>query len=96
MSFGGGNLFSRIGWGRRTAEEPIVQEKRERPSAAIPANNQRIISFRIDADLDRKLSRELSIRSESRSDFIRSAIDRALQQDAKARLRAAHSAITWD
>jgi hypothetical protein len=96
MSFGGGNLFSRIGWSRRKAKEPVLQEKRVRPAVANPTNSQRVISFRIDADLDRKLARELSIRSETRSDFIRSAIERALQQDGQARLRAAHAAITWD
>jgi len=32
----------------------------------------------------------------SRSDFIRSAIERALKQDGEERLRIAHSAIRWN
>jgi hypothetical protein len=93
MAFGGGNLLGLFGRGKKKDSKQPVQEGRT--TVASPANGQRIISFRIDTELDRKLSRELSIRSETRSDFIRNAIMRALQQDAQARLRAAHSAITW-
>jgi hypothetical protein len=87
------NLFK---WGKaKTAKQSELNTKPEwQPNP--PRQSQRIISFRIDADLDRRLSRELSIRPETRSDFIRSAIERALQQDAQARLRAAHAAISWD
>ena len=94
MAFSGGNLFGLFRRPKRT-EESLVRG-RDRSLAANPPTSQRIISFRINADLDRKLSRALGIRSETRSDFIRNAIERALQQDAQARLRAAHAAISWD
>jgi len=38
----------------------------------------------------------LRVNQTTRSDFIRSAIERALKQDGEERLRAAHSAIRWD
>jgi hypothetical protein len=96
MSFGDGNLFGLFGWGKGKANKPSFQVGRGQSVAANPANSQRIISFRIDGESDHKLSRELSIRSETRSDFIRNAIERALQLDAQERLRRAHSAILWD
>jgi hypothetical protein len=96
MSIGGGNLFSLFGWSKTKPREQPVQEIAPEWRPDPPRQGQRIISFRIDADLDRKLSRELSIRSETRSDFIRNALERALQQDAQSRLRAAHAAISWD
>jgi hypothetical protein len=96
MSIGGGNLFSLFGWSKTKHHEQSVQDIAPEWQPEPPRRDQRIISFRIDGELDRKLSRELGVRSETRSDFIRNAIERALQQDAQARLRAAHAAITWD
>jgi hypothetical protein len=59
-------------------------------------NSKRIICFRIDDDLDRRISRALLGNASTRSDFIRSAIERALNQDAEERLRVAHSSIRWE
>jgi hypothetical protein len=93
MSMGGGNLFSLFGWSKtKPREQPthkIALEWQPEPAR----RDQRIISFRIDGELDRRISRELKIQSVSRSRFIRDALERALQQ---ARLRAAHAAISWD
>ena len=62
----------------------------------LPATNAgRIICFRVDDDLDRRIARELRLKSCSRSDFIRNAIERVLTQDGEERLRVAHSAIDW-
>jgi Arc/MetJ-type ribon-helix-helix transcriptional regulator len=46
--------------------------------------------------LDRRIARQLRLKSCSRSDFIRNAIERALTQDGEERLRVAHSTIKWD
>ena len=56
----------------------------------------RVICFRIDRDLDRKLAKVLATRGGSRSQFIRLAVELLLKAEADDRLRAAHSAITWD
>ena len=64
---------------------------------SLPATNAgRIICFRVDDDLDRRIARELRLKSCSRSDFIRNAIERVLTQDGEERLRVAHSAIKWE
>jgi hypothetical protein len=83
-------------WGKAKAAEQAVPDIKPEWRPDPPEQSQRIISFRIQADLDRRISRELKIRSVTRSDFIRDALERALQQDAQARLRAAHAAISWD
>ena len=63
---------------------------------SLPATNTgRIICFRVDDELDRRIARELRLKSCSRSDFIRNAIERVLTQDGEERLRVAHSAIDW-
>ena len=63
----------------------------------LPATNAgRIICFRVDDDLDRRIGRELRLKGCSRSEFIRNAIERVLTEDAEERLRVAHSAIKWD
>jgi hypothetical protein len=67
-------------------------QKRSRPAT----NAGRIICFRVDDDLDRRIARELRLKSCSRSDFIRNAIERVLTQDGEERLRVAQSALKWD
>ena len=96
MSIGGGNLFGLFGWSKIKPREQPAQEVAPEWQPEPPRRDQRIISFRIDDELDRKISRELKIRLVTRSEFIRDALERALQQDAQARLRAAHAAISWD
>ena len=96
MSMSGGNLFSLFGWSKSKPREQPVQEIAPEWQPEPPRRDQRVISFRIQAGLDRRISRELKLRSITRSDFIRDALERALQQDAQARLRAAHAAISWD
>lgn len=59
-------------------------------------SQQKIISFRIDGDLDRRISRALAQRKETRSDLIRRAVEMLLKLEAEERLRIAHSAIRWD
>ena len=59
-------------------------------------DGNRILCFRIDTELDRRLAKALAIRGVSRSLFIRLAIEQLLRAEADDRLRAAHSAITWD
>ena len=63
-------------WGKvKAAKESVPDIKPEwRPDP--PEQSQRIISFRIQADLDRRISRELKLRSITRSDFIRDALER--------------------
>ena len=94
MAFGDGKLFGLFGRSRQKDSKQPAQDGRATTTAK-PATGNRVITFRIDDDLDRRLSRELSVRTETRSRFIRNAIERALQQDAQERLRRAHSAITW-
>jgi hypothetical protein len=83
-------------WGKAKAAKQSVPDIKPEWRPDPPEQSQRIISFRIDGELDRRISRELKIRSVTRSEFIRDALERALQQDAQARLRAAHAAISWD
>jgi len=96
MSIGGGNLFNLFGWSKTKPREQPVKKIAPEWQPEPPRRDQRIISFRVDEELDRRISRELKIRSVTRSEFIRDALERALQQDAQARLRAAHAAISWD
>jgi hypothetical protein len=86
-----GGLF---GW--RKKSQPKSPERANQPRPAATTNTKRIVCFRIDDDLDRRLSRALRGKSCSRSDFIRTAIERVLKQDGEERLREAHSAIRWD
>jgi predicted transcriptional regulator len=58
-------------------------------------NTKRVICFRIDDDLDRRILRALRGIGSTRSAFIRNAIERALKQDAEERLRLAQSSIDW-
>ena len=60
------------------------------------ASQQRIISLRINGDLDRRISRTLAQGAETRSEFIRRAIEALLRLEAEKRLRIAHSAIRWE
>ena len=90
-----GALFSGLfRWPKGKQSELPVSASQVRP---LPATNAgRIICFRVDDDLDRRIARELRLKSCSRSDFIRNAIKRALTEDGEERLRVAHSAIKWD
>jgi predicted DNA-binding protein len=84
-----GELF---GWRNRAG--PNAPEPR--PKAASSTSTNRVICFRMDDDLYRRITRALRGTSCTRSDFIRNAIERVLKQDNEERLRAAHSAIRWD
>jgi hypothetical protein len=88
-NFFGARLFR---W-RKKKESELPTSQTRLPSTT---STKRIICFRIDEDLDRRLSRALRGQSCTRSDFIRSAIERVLKHDGEERLRAAHSAIRWE
>src|SRR3954452_977305 len=92
-SKGGTRIGRLFGWPRKNkpkAVEPNV-------SAVLPPTNaSRVVCFRIDDDLNRRISRALAGKPWTRSDFIRNAIERVLKQDAEERLRAAYSAIQWE
>ena len=86
-----GGLF-----GRRKKNEPKSPEGAGNTLPPPTTRTKRVICFRIDDDLYRRISRALQVNQTTRSDFIRMAIERALKQDGEERLRAAHSAIRWD
>lgn len=86
-----GGLF---GWRKKI--EPKTQSEASLPRPVSTTRPNRIVCFRLDEDLDRRLSRALRGKRCSRSKFIRAAIERMLKQDGEERLRAAHSAIRWD
>jgi hypothetical protein len=86
-----GTLF---GW--RKKHEPKSPGSASQPRLQSNTNTKRIVCFRVDQDLDRRISRALRGNASTRSDFIRSAIERALNQDAEERLRVAHSSIRWE
>ena len=91
-------LESLFGWFHReeaaadATEFTCSRQHRE----SLPASTQRLISFRLSADLDQRITRAMRQWSGTRSDFIRTAIERVIKEDADERLRAAHSAIRWD
>lgn len=87
-----GSLRELFGWGDKT--QPQASASQPRPPSN--ANTSLIICFRIDQDLNRRISRALHDSHYTRSEFIRAAIERFLKQDAEERLRAAHSAIRWE
>jgi hypothetical protein len=86
-----GTLF---GW--RKKHEPKSPGSASQPRSQTTTNAKRIICFRIDDDLDRRIARALRGNVSTRSGFIRSAIERVLNQDAEERLRVAHSSIRWE
>jgi hypothetical protein len=88
-------LFNGIFGLEGTRKETSAVESVGRKLSKINAHTNRIICFRIDDELDRKLARALSHKGCSRSVFIRLALERVLQAEAEERLRAAHSAIDW-
>jgi hypothetical protein len=91
-SSGAARIGELFGWRNRAgpkAPEPC-------PRAASNAGTNRVVCFRIDRDLDRRISQALQGKPRTRSDFIRNAIERVLKQDNEERLRAAHSAIQWN
>jgi metal-responsive CopG/Arc/MetJ family transcriptional regulator len=60
-------------------------------------NRNRIICFRLDPEINRRIARVLGLRYVTRSRFIRTAIERLLlQEESQVRLRAAHTMIQWD
>jgi hypothetical protein len=67
-----GKLFK---WGKAKAGNQSVPDIKPEWRPDPPEQSQRIISFRIQADLDRRISREVKLRSITRSDFIRNALD---------------------
>ena len=81
-----------FGW---SSDKTSKVAEKAQPSPTTPAKSPRIITFRIGDELERRISRALRDKSESRSEFIRKAIERALRQDGEERLRLAHSAIQW-
>lgn len=83
-----------FGWHKES--EPKSPEGAKQPTPVSTKTTKRVICFRIDEDLDHRISRTLRGKSFSRSDLIRSAIERVLKQDAEERLRVAHSAIQWE
>jgi hypothetical protein len=90
-----GSFFAGLFRRQKTIELEIPTEPiQSRPSP--PKDSKRIVCFRLDSDLDHRLSRALRSMSCSRSQFIRNAIERMLKQDGEERLKAAHSAIRWD
>ena len=92
-SRGGTRIGRLFGWPRKKSAKAI-----EPNSSAVlpPTHTSRVVCFRIDDDLNRRISRALVGKTWTRSDFIRNAIERVLKQDAEERLRAAHSAIRWE
>jgi hypothetical protein len=94
-SRGDDSYFARLFRPRKKSEfEEQSEAIQTRPVSA--RRGKRIVCFRIDGDLDRRLTRALMGKACSRSDFIRTAIERILKQDAEERLRVAHSAIRWE
>ena len=83
-------------FGRRKKNEPKSLEGAGNTLPLPTTRTKRVICFRIDDDLYRRISRALRVNQTTRSDFIRSAIERALKQDGEERLRVAHSAIRWE
>jgi predicted transcriptional regulator len=57
----------------------------------------RIVCFRIDEHIDRRIACVLGSRHSTRSRFIRTAIEHLLShEEGQVRLRAAHTMIQWD
>jgi Arc/MetJ-type ribon-helix-helix transcriptional regulator len=57
----------------------------------------RIVCFRIDEQIDHRISRILGSRYSTRSRFIRTAIEHLLlREDGQVRLKAAQAIIQWD
>jgi hypothetical protein len=88
-----GNNRGLFGWRTKYETEAPQAPKSAR---SVPAQRgKRVVCFRIDDDLDRRLSRALHGQTSARSEFIRAAIERVLKEDGEEHLRKAHSAITW-
>jgi predicted DNA-binding protein len=91
-----GGLFKGV-FGSRTGNAEAVQDTTiELKPPKNGKDGNRIICFRIDPELDRRLAKLLAANGVSRSQYIRLAIEHLLKAEADNRLRAAHSAITWD
>ena len=60
-------------------------------------NKEVTICLRIDEETARRIENVLNSDRPTRSRFIRAAIEKALsQEEGRARLQSAHSAISWD
>jgi metal-responsive CopG/Arc/MetJ family transcriptional regulator len=60
-------------------------------------NQIRIICFRLNPEINRRIARVLGLRYVTRSRFIRTAIEQLLlHEEGQVRLRAAHTLIQWD
>ena len=58
-------------------------------------NYKFIVCFRMDEEIDERISRILGPKYATRSQFIRAAIERLLLQESEERLRVAQAAIRW-
>jgi hypothetical protein len=59
-------------------------------------NQNRIVCFRLDQEIDRRIACIIGSRYSTRSRFIRTAIEQLLLRDeGQVRLRAAHTMIQW-
>jgi metal-responsive CopG/Arc/MetJ family transcriptional regulator len=60
-------------------------------------NQNRIVCFRLDQEINHRIARVLGSRYSTRSRFIRNAIEQLLlHEEGQVRLRAAHTMIQWD
>lgn len=56
----------------------------------------RIVCFRLDPEIEQRITRILGLRYVTRSRFIRAALEQLLsQEEGQARLRAAEMTIEW-
>ena len=63
----------------------------------VSMNKEVTICLRIDEETARRIENVLNSDCPTRSRFIRAAIEKALsQEEGRARLQSAHSAIAWD
>ena len=85
----GGSAIRRNGTISRPARSGLEQV----PGIAILSVKRRKITFRLDDALHQRICRQVP--SGRRSEFIRNAIERALKQNAEARLRVLHRQIDW-
>jgi predicted transcriptional regulator len=60
-------------------------------------NQNRIVCFRLDEEINHRIACIIGSRYSTRSRFIRTAIEQLLLRDeGQVRLRAAHTMIQWD
>ena len=67
-----------------------------REQVMMDINDDLIVCFRVNPEVDHRISLILGPKYSTRSRFIRAAIQSALlQEEGQARLRKAHAAIEW-